>query len=129
MVNANIDIFEMSDEESVSSIKCLENLEKIRRTTNGPDPATLPVVNKKGFILPVNNVGKPSKNHKGSNMWCHYCDKNNHNMTACRGMAKFKQQKRTRLASKPKLNPERSLWPFLFFLKISIHSKVSETEA
>jgi hypothetical protein len=45
MVNANIDIFEMTDEESVSYFKCLENLEKIRRT-NGPNPSSLPVHNK-----------------------------------------------------------------------------------
>jgi hypothetical protein len=32
MVNENIDIFEMSYEESVSYFKRLENLEKIRRT-------------------------------------------------------------------------------------------------
>jgi hypothetical protein len=46
MVNANIDIFEMSYEESVSYFKCLENLEKIRRT-NGPNASSLPVNNKK----------------------------------------------------------------------------------
>jgi hypothetical protein len=45
MVNANIDIFEMTYEESVSYFKCLENLEKIRRT-NGPNPSSLPVHNK-----------------------------------------------------------------------------------
>jgi hypothetical protein len=39
MVNANIDIFEMSYEESVSYFKRLENLEKIRRT-NGPNPSS-----------------------------------------------------------------------------------------
>jgi uncharacterized membrane protein len=43
MVNANIDIFEISYEESVSHFKRLENLEKIRRT-NGPNPSSLPVV-------------------------------------------------------------------------------------
>jgi hypothetical protein len=43
IVNANIDIFEMSYEESVSYFKRLENLEKISRT-NGPSPASLPVV-------------------------------------------------------------------------------------
>jgi hypothetical protein len=26
-------------------------------------------------------------------MWCHYCDKNNHNTAHCRAIAKFKQQK------------------------------------
>jgi hypothetical protein len=46
MVNANIDIFEMSYEESVSDFKRLENLEKIKRT-NGPNPSSLPVDNKK----------------------------------------------------------------------------------
>jgi hypothetical protein len=46
IVNANIEISEMSYEESVSYFKRLENLEKIRRT-NGPGPATLPVDNKK----------------------------------------------------------------------------------
>jgi hypothetical protein len=46
MVNANIDIFEMSYEESVSYFKLLENLEKIK-STNGPNPASLPVDNKK----------------------------------------------------------------------------------
>jgi hypothetical protein len=47
MVHANIDIFEMTYEESVSYFKRLENLEKIRRT-NGPNPSSLPVDNKKG---------------------------------------------------------------------------------
>jgi hypothetical protein len=46
MVNSNIDIFEMTYEESVSCFKHLENLEKIRRT-NGPNPSSLPVDNKK----------------------------------------------------------------------------------
>jgi hypothetical protein len=46
MVNANIDIFEMSYEESVPYFKPLENLEKIRHT-NGPNPSSLPVDNKK----------------------------------------------------------------------------------
>jgi uncharacterized protein YdeI (YjbR/CyaY-like superfamily) len=40
MVNTNIEIFEMSYEESVSYFKCLENLENIRRT-NGPNPYSL----------------------------------------------------------------------------------------
>jgi hypothetical protein len=45
MVNANIDIFEMSYEESVSYFKHLENLEKIRRT-NSLNPSSQ-------FLLPV----------------------------------------------------------------------------
>jgi hypothetical protein len=45
MLDANIDIFEMTFEESVSYFKRLENLEKIRRT-NGPNPSSLPVDDK-----------------------------------------------------------------------------------
>jgi hypothetical protein len=45
MVNANIDIFETTYEESVSYFKSLENLEKIR-CTNGLNPSSLPVDNK-----------------------------------------------------------------------------------
>jgi hypothetical protein len=91
MVTANIDIFEMSYEESVSYFKRLENLEKIRRT-NGPNPSSLSVDNKK-YV--TNEVGNSSKNHKGSNMWYYYCDKNNHNTADCRAIAKFKQQKKS----------------------------------
>jgi hypothetical protein len=40
IVNAIIDTFEMSYEESVSHFKHLDNLEKIRHT-NSPVPATL----------------------------------------------------------------------------------------
>jgi hypothetical protein len=43
MVNANIDIFEMPYEESVSYFKRLENLVEIRRT-NSPNPSSLPVL-------------------------------------------------------------------------------------
>jgi hypothetical protein len=61
MVNANIDIFEMSYEESVSYFKRLENLEKIRRT-NGPNPSSLPVNSKKSV---TGSVIKSFKNPKG----------------------------------------------------------------
>jgi hypothetical protein len=84
MVNSNIHIFETSYEESY--FKHLENLEKIR-CTNGTNPSSLPVDNKKSV---TSGVGKPSKNHKGLNMWRHYCDKNNHNTADCRAIAKFK---------------------------------------
>jgi hypothetical protein len=83
------EIFEISYEESVSYFKSLEKLEKIR-CTNGPNHSSLPVDNKKSV---TSGVGKSSKNHKGSNMWCHYCDKNNHNTADCRAIAKFKQYK------------------------------------
>jgi hypothetical protein len=120
-VNANIDIFEMSYEESVSYFKRLENLGKIRRT-NGPNPSSLPVNNM--ISAPVtSSVGKSSKNFKGFNMWCHYCDKNNHNTTDCRATAKFKQQKTKRITLKPKLDPERSLWPSFSLSKILMHLK------
>jgi hypothetical protein len=46
MVNANIYIFEMFCEESVSHFKRLEKLEKIR-CTNGPNPSSIPGDNKK----------------------------------------------------------------------------------
>jgi hypothetical protein len=49
MVNANMDTFEMSNEESVSYFKRLENLEKIRRTSS-PNPSLLPVDNKNIYI-------------------------------------------------------------------------------
>jgi hypothetical protein len=98
MANANIDIFEISYEESVSYFKRLENLEKIR-CTNGPNPASLPLDSKKLQTV-TSSVGKSSKNHKGSNMWCHYCDKKNHNTADFRAIAKFKQQKKTRFEAK-----------------------------
>jgi hypothetical protein len=62
MVNANIDIFEMSYQESVSNFKRLENLEKVKRT-NGLNLSSLPVDNKK-HVSVTSNVGKSSKNHK-----------------------------------------------------------------
>jgi hypothetical protein len=58
MVNAYMDIFEISDKESLFHLKCLENLEKISQT-NGPKPCSLPVDNKKSV---TSSVGK-SKNH------------------------------------------------------------------
>jgi hypothetical protein len=90
--NANIDIFEMSYEESVSYFKRLENLEKIRRT-NGSSPVSLLPVDNENTVSVTSSVGKLSKNHKGSNMWCHYCDKNNHNTTDCRTIARLNSRK------------------------------------
>jgi hypothetical protein len=110
MVNANIDIFEMTYEESVSYFKSLENLEKIRRT-NGPNPSSLPVDNKKSI---TSSVGKSSKNHKGSNMWCHYCDKNNHKTADCRAIDKFKQLKKNKACFEAKVEPVKKSLAFLF---------------
>jgi hypothetical protein len=89
MVNANIEIFEMSYEEYVSYFKHLKHLEKIRFTYN-LNPSSLPVDSKKSV---TSSVGKSSKNPKGYNMWCHCCDKNNHNTADCRAISKFNQQK------------------------------------
>jgi hypothetical protein len=91
VVNANIDIFQISYEESVSYFKCLENVEKIRRT-NGLNPSSLPV-DKKKIVSVISSLGKSSKSHKWSSMWCHYFGKNNHNTAVCRAIAIFKQQK------------------------------------
>jgi hypothetical protein len=93
----------MSYDESVIYFKRLKNLEKIRHAKS-PNPSSLTVDNEKSF---TRGVGKASKYHKGSNMWSHYCDKNNHNTADCREIVKFKQQKKHAL--KPKLDPERSL--------------------
>jgi hypothetical protein len=105
MVNANIDIFELSYDESVFYFKRLENLKKIKHN-NSPNPTSLPLDNKKRVSV-TSSVGKSSKYPKRSNMWCHYCYKNNHNTADCREIAKFKQQKRLNL--KPKFDLERSL--------------------
>jgi hypothetical protein len=124
MVNANIEIFEMSYEESVSYFKRLENLEKIRRT-NGPNPFSLPVDTKKSLLAFVtSSLGKPFKNHKASNMLSHYCDKNNHKTANCRAIAKFKQQKNNKACFEAKYETERSLWPSCFlFEEINAHKR------
>jgi hypothetical protein len=108
----------MTYEESVSYFKRLENLETIR-CTNGPNPSSLPVDNKKSV---TSSVGRSSKNHKGSNMWCHYCEKNNHNTADCRAISKFKQQKKARFEAKA--GPGKKSLAFLvLFSKKIIHSK------
>jgi hypothetical protein len=77
----------MSYEESVSCYMRLENLEEIRRTES-QSPATQPVDDKKSV---TSSIGNSCKLHKGSNRWCHYCDKNNQNTADCRAISKFKQ--------------------------------------
>jgi hypothetical protein len=111
MANNNAQIFEMSYEKSVSYFKRLENLEKIRRN-DSPNASSLPVDNKNSI---TSSLGKPSKNHKGSNMWCHYCDKNNHNTADCRAIAKFKQQKKA--CFEAKAGPGKKSLALLFFFK------------
>jgi hypothetical protein len=85
-------------------------LEKIRRT-NGPSPSSLPLDNKKSV---TSSVGKSSKNHKGFNMWCHYCDKKNHNTADCRAIAKLKQQKKAHFESKAGPGKNSLAFSFLF---------------
>jgi hypothetical protein len=112
MVNANIDIFEIFYEESVSYFKRLENLENIRRT-NGPNPSSLPVDYKKRVSV-ISSVYKSSKNLKGFNMWYHYCNKNNHNTADCRAIAKFKQQKKNKACFEAKAGTGKNSLAFLF---------------
>jgi hypothetical protein len=102
----------MSYEESVSYFKHLENLEKIS-CTNDPSPSSIPVDNKKTDSV-TSNVGKSSKNHKGSNMWFHYCDKNNHKTADCKAIAKFKQQKNNKACFEAKARPGKYSLDFLF---------------
>jgi hypothetical protein len=45
-------------------------------------------------------------------MWCHYCDKNNHNTADCRAIAKFKQQKKAHFEAKA--GPGKKSLAFLF---------------
>jgi hypothetical protein len=47
-------------------------------------------------------------------MWCHYCDKNNHNTADCRAIAKFKQQKNNKDCFEAKAEPEKNFCAFLF---------------
>jgi hypothetical protein len=41
-------------------------------------------------------------------MWCHYCDKNNHNTADCRAIAKLKQQKKNKACFEAKAGPGKS---------------------
>jgi hypothetical protein len=88
-------------------------LEKIRRT-NGPNPSSIPVDNKKSV---KSSVGKSSNNHKGSNIWCHFYDKNNHNTADCRAIAKFKQQKKNKACFEAKAEPGNKSLSFLFLFE------------
>jgi hypothetical protein len=46
-------------------------------------------------------------------MWCHYCDKKNHNTVDCRAIAKFKQQKKNKACFEAKAGPEKKSLDFL----------------
>jgi hypothetical protein len=99
MFISNIEFYEISYEQSVSYFK------QLIRHTKCPNPASLPVGDKKSC---TSIMGKPCKNHKGSNMWCHYCDKNNHNTADCRAIAKFKQQKSNKAHFEAKAGPGKN---------------------
>jgi hypothetical protein len=47
-------------------------------------------------------------------MWCHYCDKKNHNTTDFRAMAKFKQPKKNKARFEAKDGPGKKSLAFLF---------------
>jgi hypothetical protein len=47
-------------------------------------------------------------------MWCHYCDKNNHNTVDCRAIAKFKQQKNNKACFEAKAGPGKKSLAFNF---------------
>jgi hypothetical protein len=96
-------------------------LETIRRT-NGPNPSSIPVDNKKTVSV-TSIVGKSSKNPKASNMWCHYCEKNHRKTADCRAFAKFKQQKKARFEGKAE--PGKKSLAFLSFSKKLMNSKGS----
>jgi hypothetical protein len=50
-------------------------------------------------------------------MWCHYCDKNNHNTADCRAIAIFKQQKNNKAHSEAKAGPGKKSLAFLFLFE------------
>jgi hypothetical protein len=81
-----------------------------------PNPSSLPVDNKKAVSV-TSSVGKYSKNHKRSIMWCHYCEKNNHNTADCRAISKFKQQKKNKACFEAKAGPRKKSLAFLFILE------------
>jgi hypothetical protein len=47
-------------------------------------------------------------------MRCHYRDKNNHNTTDCRALAKFKQQKNNKACFEAKARPRKKSLALLF---------------
>jgi hypothetical protein len=46
-------------------------------------------------------------------MWCHYCDKNNHNTADCRTIYKFKQQKKNKARFEAKAGLRKKSLAFL----------------
>jgi hypothetical protein len=50
-------------------------------------------------------------------MWCHYCDKINHNTAIGREIAKFKQQKKNKVCFEIKAGPGKKSLAFLFIFE------------
>jgi hypothetical protein len=50
-------------------------------------------------------------------MWCHYCDKNNHNTADCRAIAKFTQQENNKACFEAKAGPGKKSLAFLFIFE------------
>jgi hypothetical protein len=50
-------------------------------------------------------------------MWCHYCDKNNHNTADCRAIEKFKQQKNNKACFEAKAGPGKKSLAFLLIFE------------
>jgi hypothetical protein len=52
-------------------------------------------------------------------MWCHYCDKNNHNTADCRAISKFKQHKKNKACFEARAGPGKKS---LAFFSEEIHA-------
>jgi hypothetical protein len=50
-------------------------------------------------------------------MWCHYCDKNNHNTADCRAIAKFKKAEKEQRLLEPKAESRKKSFAFLVHFK------------
>jgi hypothetical protein len=96
MIPANIDIFVMAYNSAISYFICLGNLGKSCRA-NGPAPSVAVAKNTSlTSSVGISNVRKK----QNTKMWCHYCDKNNHNTAECPEIAKAKQHKKVQHETK-----------------------------
>ena len=98
----------MDYKAAISYFIRLKNLDKIRRV-NGTSPPV--AVDNNTSITSRVGVG-PVKKKQKTKMWCHYCDKNNHNTAECREIAKVKQHKKAQYGTKAV--PGKKALSFLF---------------
>jgi hypothetical protein len=103
----------MDYESEILYFICLENLVKIRRT-NGPAPT---VAEDNNTSLTSSVCGGNVKKKQKTKMWCHYCDKNNHNTADCREITKAKMHKKAKHGTKAVLRKR----PYPFFLRKSLN--------